>query len=100
MPTYVFSKKQFVKWLQDGLDDKDVILFSDAMAGNLQVKKLCKSVTFEYAKDVFAKPDGVGDIAFGEVRPFSFMRTQRNSVSQKALEIIAEQDKKTNRLKK
>ncbi len=68
--TTVFTKKSFIKWLQDNIEDDKSIIVSSSIDGELKVVKRrgVKITPIAFATEVFKSQDGVGDIYFGKVK--------------------------------
>jgi hypothetical protein len=63
MPSYVYSKEDFIKWIDKEVSDKEVIVFTNELTGNLSISnKSGIKITHQYSEEVF-KDKGVGHIA-------------------------------------
>ena len=84
MPTYIYSKKDFISYLEEQLSEKDVVVFTNELQGNLSIsKKTGLKLSHVYSQDTF-KDVGVGHIAFGESHPLGIIITKQERLSDSA----------------
>ena len=88
MPTYIYSKKDLINYLEKQLSDKDVIVMTNELSGSLSTsKKNGLKLTHVYAPDTF-KDYGVGHIVFGKSHPLAMIITNKERLSDKANEFL------------
>lgn len=81
MPTYIYSKKDFINYLEKQLTDKDVVVLTNELSGNLSIsKKNGLKLSHVYAPNSF-KDEGVGHIAFGKSHPLGMIITDKERLS-------------------
>jgi hypothetical protein len=87
MATQITNKKDFINMLKKSIADDDVILMSQDLTGNLQVKKKLnqKQMTFAFAASSFNKSETVGDIVLGKVPVAAFAVCKQEDVSDDTL---------------
>lgn len=89
MATVVMNKKKLLEWLDKQLTDKQIVLMSQDMTGDVKVSKKRneKSVTFGFAADAFKTKDCVGHIAFKKTPMVAFSVCEEADVSEETLGI-------------
>jgi hypothetical protein len=81
MPTYIYSKKDFITYLEKQLTDKDVVVLTTELSGNLSMsKKNGLKLSHVYAPNCF-KDEGLGHIAFGKSHPLGIIITGKERLS-------------------
>ncbi len=95
MATKILTKQEFVKFINENVEDDEFVLFSADMVGSLKVvkKRNIKEVTFGYAADAFKESDGIGHFAFGRTPVVSFSVCNKSQLSQSSLDLIAKKVK-------
>ncbi len=95
MSTITFSKKRFIQFLEQQLDNDDIILMTQDLEGSLSVakKRNVKKITFGFAADAF-KQEGVGHIAFGKTPMVAFSICKETDVSDQTIQMVKESDEK------
>ena len=90
MPTFVYSKEDFIKWIDKEVSDKQVIVFTNEVTGNLthSVKSGIK-ITHQYSEKVF-KDEGIGHIAFGKTHPLALLIANKERLSEMAMNVVKE----------
>lgn len=96
--TKILTKTEFLEILGNSIEDGEIILLTADKVGNISVakKQNSKKVTFSYAADAFKSADDIRDIAFGQVNVLSFAICKKEYVSERALELLIEANKKNN----
>jgi hypothetical protein len=90
MPTYIYSKEDFIKWIDKTVSDNQVIVFTNDLTGNLSVsEKSGLKITHQYSKAVFTDA-GVGHIAFNKSSPFGLIISDKARLSEKAKSVLNE----------
>lgn len=90
MPTYIYSKEDFIKWIDKEVSDKEVFVFSNELTGNLSISnKSGIKITHQYSEKVF-KDKGVGHIAFHKSHPFGLIIADKERLSEKAIKALNE----------
>lgn len=83
MATQIQNKKGFLTWLENELDDNDVILITtDIEDVSLKKKRNSKQVKFDFAADAFKSKDDVGHIAFRKTPVVAFSVASKEDVSE------------------
>lgn len=64
MPTIHYTKKEFLKQLDNLIGDNEHIIFTNEVDGSVELtkKKKLKKIPFVFASDAFAKSNTVSDI--------------------------------------
>lgn len=86
--TLVFTKKEFIDNMKELIGDKEIIICTQNIVGTLQVKKKNKIIPFGFVASAFKHQDGVGDIWFNKVHPFSFCICPPEEVSEETMNAI------------
>lgn len=86
--TLVFTKREFIDNLEELIGSNEVIICTQNIVGTLQVKKKNKIIPFGFVASAFKHNDGVGDIWFNKVHPFSFCICPPEEVSEETRSII------------
>ena len=82
MPTYIYSKKDFIEFIETQVKDNEVIVFTNEMSGNLSVsKKKGLQITHQYSEKTF-KDSGVGHIAFGNTQAIGVLIAKQDEISE------------------
>lgn len=88
MPTHIYSKEDFIKFLQKEVKDNQRIVFTNELTGNMSIsKKSGLKLTHQYAHDVFDDVE-VGHIAFGETHAIGLLVTEEYRLSEKAKSVL------------
>lgn len=94
MPTYIFNKKQFINWMSEGLEDGDVIVFSDE-ATQMTASKKGMKFNFNVSSDAMNEPGDIGKFHFGDARAFAILKMKEANLNEKGLQIIELQKQKS-----
>ena len=90
MPTYTYSKKDFINFIEKQVKDDEIIVLTNEKTGNLSTsKKKGLQVNHAYAPEVFSE-EGVGHIAFGETTSLGILIANEKRISEagkKAMEL-------------
>jgi hypothetical protein len=87
--TYIYSKKDFIEFIQTQVKDDEVIVFSNSVTGNLSIsKKVGIKITHQYAHTAF-KDVGIGHIAFGETQPIGVLIVKEKRISEDGKKAMA-----------
>ena len=88
MPTYIYSKQDFISWLDRNVKENQVIVFTNHMTGSLSISKRSGlKITHVYSEDVF-QDGGVGHIAFGKSHPIGVIVTDKELLSDNAASVL------------
>jgi len=88
MPTYIYSKKDFINYLEKQLSATDVVVLTNELTGNASIsKKSGLKLSHVYSHETF-KDSGIGHIAFGKSRPLGMIVTNKEMLSDPAMEIL------------
>lgn len=95
MATVTFSKKRFIQFLEQQLDEDDIILMTKDLEGSISVakKRNVKKITFGFAADAF-KQEGVGHIFYGKTPMVAFSICKNTDVSDHVIQMKKESDEK------
>lgn len=98
--TYIHTKKEFLKAISTMIDNNQIVLSSNELVGTLSVstRKKMKNLSFGLATELFQRPDGIGDIAFGKVKPYCICVCDPEDISDFGKEIL--KDRKKTKTKK
>lgn len=90
MPTFVYSKEDFIKWIDKEVSQNQVIVFTNEITGNLthSVKAGIK-ITHQYSEQVF-KDEGISHIAFGKTHPLGLLIANEDKLSDIGAKVIEE----------
>ncbi len=80
MPTYIYSKKDFIQFIEEQVDENELIVFTDSFTGLSSTKKKGLQVNNQFASQAF-KDDGVGHIMRGDTFSLGIQVTKKTSLS-------------------
>lgn len=94
MSTVVMSKKRFIQWVGEQLDEDKIILVSTDKSGSITYvkKRNAKSVQFDFAADSFVSTD-IRDLAF-ECPTFCVAVCRPDHLTQETNDMVQIGDKK------
>jgi hypothetical protein len=93
MPTFVYSKEDFIKWIDKEVSQNQVIVFTNELTGNLSHStKTGIKITHQYAETVF-KDEGIGHIAFGKTHPLGLLIANKDRLSDIGAKVVEEANK-------
>ncbi len=77
------TKKKFLELIENQIDDDDVVVLSTDLCGTISASKKQNSqkVGFVFAADIFAQPDDIGHIAFGETSAIGLLICKEKQLS-------------------
>lgn len=84
MPTYVYSKEDFIDFIEKQVKSDEVIVFTNEMHGNLSVSKKKGIVLPHQYSDKAFKEEGIGHIAFGETQALGVLIAKKERLSEDA----------------
>lgn len=106
MATTIYKKKDFLKWVQENINDEDYVFLTLDMVGHVTAnsKRNEKKVSFAFAADAFHSKGDVRDLAFRQTPSFCVAVCGPNFVSDSAKDIYQQgliaRKKKANAKKK
>lgn len=81
MPTFIYTKKEFIAYLENQISKDEVIVLSNELTGNLSIsKKGGIKVSHAYSSETFIDK-GVGHIAFGKSCPLGIIVSKKERLS-------------------
>lgn len=88
MPTYIYTRKRFLEFVETLKDDDIVLLSAELSAAQYSKKQAAQKVTIVFASDVFARKDTVGH--FAKNPTWCFCVVKREDLSEGAAKIYDE----------
>lgn len=88
MPTFIYSKKDFIKYLEEQIKEDQAIVFTNELCGSITgSEKNGIKISHPYAPKVF-KDIGVGHIAFGKTIPLGLLICNKDRLNESSLSLI------------
>lgn len=87
MPTHIYDKKRFLEFIEKGISDDEVIIFTNEINQIEYKKKIgVKQANMLFSCDAFKLKDTVGDLAKNPTVGFCILK--RKDVSESALKFL------------
>jgi hypothetical protein len=88
MPTYVYTKDAFIKYLQDNISENECLVFSNELTGNLSISQRSGlKISHVFAAETF-KDRGVGHIYNGDSNPLCMIIADKKRLSLAAANVL------------
>jgi len=93
MPTFIYNKEDFIKWIDKEVSDKQVIVFTNELTGDLtHSEKTGIKITHQYSEQAF-KDKGIGHIAFKKSHPLGLIIADKDRLSETGLNALENKKK-------
>jgi hypothetical protein len=88
MPTFIYSKEDFIKYIEKQVKDNQVIVFTNELTGKATYsKKTGIKLTHQYSEQAF-KDEGLGHIAFGKSHPLGLIVADKSRLTTTAIDAL------------